>query len=356
MMRHPTLQLGLCLILLAAPVRAAAAQPARDAEVDAAVARALTYLRKNQHRDGYWQCPGFGNTRSPGVTGLAIMAFLSAGNTPTEGEHSAAITAGIRWVLRQQKPSGLIAAGDPFDMYHHGICTLMLAEVVGMTDAALATQVREALAKAVQTILRAQRISGGHRGGWRYNVTGTDGDLSVTGWQLLALRAAKNVGCDVPSSAIDRAMTYVRNCYDDSRGAFAYMPANYLTMPCTGTGILCLELSGKDSHRARESLRASGYILRHAPTFDQPHCFYGLYYCSQAMFQLGGNYWESYRPKLHDLLLKNQHRNGSWTGRDLEAQRAGQAYSTAMGVLALTVEYRLLPIYQRGDDGQNPDK
>lgn len=332
-----------------------AGDPRADS-ADAAINRALQFLRQSQQRDGCWIANGFGSTQSPGVTGLCVMAFLSAGHTPSDGPHAAAISSAIRWVLRQQQKSGLISSGDSFDMYHHGICTLMLAEVVGMTDPAMADDVRERLTRAVELILKSQRTAGSARGGWRYAAVGADADLSVTGWQVLALRAAKNVGCNVPSAAMDRALEYVRNCFDESRGAFAYMPNNYLTVPCTGTGILCFELAGKNSHRSRESLKAGGYILRNRPGLDQAHCFYGLYYCSQAMFQLGEKYWDGYRQLMMDLLLKSQQRTGAWTGLDLEAQRAGPNYTTAMGVLALTVEYRLLPIYQRGDDNAAPTR
>jgi hypothetical protein len=77
------------------------------------------------------------------------------------------------------------------------------------------------------------------------------------------------------------------------------------------------------------------------------------------MFQLGGNYWDGYRAKLHDALLTSQRGDGSWMGSDGEARRVGPNYTTAMGVLALTVEYRFLPIYQRGEeptDAQRDDK
>ncbi len=329
-----------------------AADPATDVEpVDEAVRRGLAYLARMQQADGCWLMPGFGTTRSPGVTGLCTMAFLSAGHTPTAGRYAPVVSAGLKWVIGQQNERGLIAAGDQFDMYHHGICTLLLAEATGMCDPDLGRAVRQALVKAVGVILRAQRFDGAHRGGWRYSATGSDGDLSVTGWQLLALRAARNVGCDVPVEAIDRAVAYVRACYDD-RGQFAYMPRSYLTIPCTGVGILCLELAGKKLHRAAPSLRGAASILQNPPKLDQQHCYYGLYYCSQAMFQLGDNHWTTYRDVLHKLLLRNQQENGSWTGRDVEASRAGPNYTTAMGILALTVEYRFLPIYQRGDDAE----
>jgi hypothetical protein len=42
-------------------------------------------------------------------------------------------------------------------MYHHGICTLMLAEAAGMTDDELGKRIRRQLEKAVAVILKAQR-------------------------------------------------------------------------------------------------------------------------------------------------------------------------------------------------------
>ena len=53
-----------------------------------------------------------------------------------------------------------------------------------------------------------------------------------------------------------------------------------------------------------------------------------------------------YRPRLHKGLLTNQQPGGAWLGGD----GYGPAYGTAMSVLALTVEYRFLPIYQRGEE------
>ena len=65
------------------------------------------------------------------------MAFLSAGNVPGEGRYGDVIEKGIRNVLKAQKKNGLIATEGGQEMYQHGISTLMLAEVAGMTDAEL---------------------------------------------------------------------------------------------------------------------------------------------------------------------------------------------------------------------------
>ncbi len=333
------------LVCLGAVLPAAAApRSEQDKKVDEAVARALKFLKSQQDPDGAWKMNG----KDPAITSLAVMAFLSAGHVPGEGPYGATVEKGVRWVLKGQRGNGLFGSIGQYEMYQHGICTLMLAEVAGMTaDKSLAQEIRDKLVKAVTLILRAQRRPnhGVHRGGWRYRIGSTDSDMSVTGWQLMALRAAKNVGCDVPADSIDRAVDYVKRSQDRSTGGFCYMAQGRgVTVPCTGTGILALELCGKSFHHSPECRRAGAYLLKHSLAGGRKaHFFYGVYYCSQAMFQLGGNYWAAYKPQLHKVLLSRAQGNGAWVGNH------GASYSTAMAVLALTVEYRFLPIYQRDE-------
>src|SRR5262245_21115131 len=148
-------------------------------------------------------------------------------------------------------------------MYYHGICTLMLAEAAGMTDGKLADELKLRLEDAVNVVLQGQRKLGGNpdAGGWRYQVHGQDSDLSVTGWQLMALRAARNVGCDVPAERIQDAVDYVLRCHDPVTGGFRYTTRGQVTVPCTGTGILALELCGKQYHLSEPALKAGSFIL-----------------------------------------------------------------------------------------------
>ena len=348
------------------------AGPATAGPADEAVDRGLVYLHKSQNRDGSWSVETvsrFGVRSSPrgagdlAVTALSVMAFLSAGHVPGEGQYRDAVDRGIRYVMTQQTRSGLFPA--PFDsnteMYYQGICTLMLAEVIGMVDGQLADDLRTRLAAAVRVILEAQRRTGRDAGGWRYSVHGSDADLSVTGWQILALRAARNVGCDVPTDRIRAAVDYVLKCHDPRTGGYTYVVYGSVTVPCTGTGVLTLELCGKDYHKTPEAVRAASYLLQNPLAPGRPHFFYGVYYVSQAMFQmgdtLGTNYWTMYRQELHRLLLRSspQQADGSWRGQALDDGRLGPAYCTAMAVLALTVEYRLLPIYQRTEEPSERD-
>ena len=50
----------------------------------------------------------------------------------------------------------------------------------------------------------------------------------MTGWQSMVLRAAKNVGCDVPPAAIERAEDYLNRSQNGS-GAFCYTPGSGAT-------------------------------------------------------------------------------------------------------------------------------
>lgn len=194
----------------------------RDKQIDAAISKALEHLAKKQQPSGAWVLDQFGESTSS--TSLAVMAFLAAGHVPGEGLYGAKIEQGVKWVLDQQQANGmLVKERGHGPMYSHGISTLMLAEVAGMTDDALAGRCRDALKKSVRLILAAQSVRKDHgsQGGWRYLPSSNDSDLSVTGWQLLSLRAAKNLGCDVPAENIDAAVEYVKRLSVRNRG-FGY--------------------------------------------------------------------------------------------------------------------------------------
>ncbi len=349
------LSVTLAVLLLACPLARAADGPKKDKELEDAVDKALGFLKNTQRDDGTWSAGRYGG-HNAAITGLSVMAFLSAGHVPGEGPYADTVEKGIRAVLKMQQPNGLIASEGGHEMYHHGICTLMLAEVAGMTEGPLADEVRKKLEKAVALIIKAQRKEGLNRGGWRYHVNGSDTDISVTGWQMMALRAAKNLGCDVPPEVIERAIEYVKRCQDPYSGAFRYMPGGNPTVACTGTSILALEICGKEQHRSDAVLKAAGYLMRNPPRWGGEQFSYSMYYCSQATFQLGGQYWNAYRERMHKILFRNRGDSGGWYGADHISQIYGPNYTTAMAVLALTVEYRYLPIYQRGEEPSEKDR
>lgn len=168
-------------------------------------------------------------------------------------------------------------------------------------------------------------------------------------------RSAKNAGFDVPAEHVDEAVAYVKRCFEQSNSRFIYGLYNEdrnVSRAMTGAGILSLALAGK--HESVMAKQAGGWVLDQSfeeynggagAKLDRYH--YSAYYCSQAMFQLGDEYWDPFYPPLARTLLANQRPEKSW---DPESNRDGQfgnAYTTALVVLALTPPYQLLPIYQR---------
>lgn len=317
-----------------------------DPKVEAAIQRALEHLAASQKPDGSWEA-SFGKATS--VTSLAVMSFLACGHLPgQEGPYRQTIEKGVEFVINSQKPNGLLVASTSHGpMYCHGISTLMLAEVVGMVPGAtLEGRAREALGRAVTLILQAQAVrkNESNEGGWRYQPNSNDSDLSVTGWQVMALRAAKSAGMAVPAQAIDGAVAYVKRCASRG-GGFSYQPGGGPNNPRTGVGILALELCGE--HHTKEALAGAGYLAKNAPRWGDQYFFYEVYYCPQALFQIGDEVFRPYQERLTAILLEHQEADGSWLSPDGNDRSGGRDYCTAMGVLALAVEYRYLPIYQR---------
>jgi hypothetical protein len=321
--------------------------------VTRAVDRGLEFLRKSQLPDGSWLC-GWG--KNTGVVSLTIMAFLAAGNIPGKGEHGEALERGIEFLLQQEKDGLIIRERDTShgEMYEHGIATLLLGELLGMVDETRPgmEKISRVHRRGVDIILRAQRVPRVDRadfGGWRYTPTSTQSDLSVTGWELLALRAAEDAEVPVPKGSIEQAVLYVKRCAR-ADGGFAYMAAGTQepNIAMTGTGVLALQICG--DFQSPEARRGGDWLLKHPLQWKGPFFCYSAYYSTQAMFQLGGEYWEAWRPLSQDLLVAKQRPDGSWLSPPDETSivvQLGPVYTTAMAVLSLTVEYKYLPIYQR---------
>ncbi len=343
------LTLFIILLLLAPPARAQ--QPAVDpvfaqwqAKADPAVENALTYLQRVQKPNGSFE-GSYGD--SVGVPALVGMAFLSKGHLPTEGPYTTALNRCIDFILASQKPEGLFekGSGGSGPMYAHNIATLFLSEASGMVDPDRQRRISAALPKALALILRAQAVKkdANNRGGWRYHPGSNDSDTSCSGWALMALRSAKLNGAAIPDEAILAAVDYLHRHQKEKDGCFGYTGQDDKALTLTGMGLLCLELCGE--HGSDRTKRAADWLLRHFRELSGGQfAFYGNYYNAQAMFQIGGRHWQEYANWMYATYLPKQAPDGSW-----ESQEAGRIYGTAMMVLAFTVPWRQLPIYQRDE-------
>lgn len=318
---------------------------------DRATERGLKFLAQVQAPNGSF--PGFGGNTA-GVVGLAGMAFLAKGYTPEHHEFGTNVNLCVDYIVRIQENNGYLGGSDG-KMYSHGIGTLFLSEVSGMVDSERQKRVDAALPEAVKLILAAQQVQKDDRqkGGWRYAPNSNDSDMSVTGWVLMALRSARLNGAAVPDKAIDDAVDYIRRHRDEQTGSFGYQDSRNFAVTLTGAGLLCLELAGR--HGTPESYKAGAYILQslgELPKQERP--YYGNYYNAQGMFQLGAEYWDRYATWMYEYWLPRQNDDGSWNphneGRQNRGNLGGQSvYKTSLMLLALSVPYRQLPIYQRDE-------
>jgi hypothetical protein len=373
--------LGLLLIVPVGGVFAAdAAAPAKKLadvlppqkwrELESSVDRGLAWLASQQAPDGSFPSLAVGQ---PAVTSLCVMAFLSRGHQPGFGPYGQQLNRAIDFVLSCQMKDGLfshVAPGPFFEWgtasqtasYNHAIAGLMLGEVYGHTAGQQARHVKAAIAKAIPVTRALQtrpKPYAEDAGGMRYlrrRGDESDADLSITAWQLMFLRSARNAEFKVPQQYMDDGISYVHRCWDPEKSMFDYVangnggPAPSRGM--TGAGIVSLSMAGQ--HNTPMALAAGDWLVAHPygsmgdlyGPYDR--FYYSAYYCSQAAAQLGGHYWEKIFPPMVKAFLNVQEANGAFPPEPKQDDAAfGRTYTTAMAVLALTPAYQLLPVYQR---------
>jgi Squalene-hopene cyclase C-terminal domain/Prenyltransferase and squalene oxidase repeat len=300
----------------------------------------LEWLADHQRPDGGYGGSPYSGDESPhaGITALAGLAFMQAGNLPGRGKYGTNVQHCLDFVLHSSQESGLIASDQSHGpMYGHGFATLFLGEIYGMTGN---EEVKEKLLKAVHLIERTQNPEGG----WRYQPVPYDADISVTICEVMALRAARDAGIKVEKDVIDKAIKYVRSCQNPD-GGFCYqadMHGSGSGYARSAAGVAALYYAGV--FEGDDLDRGLKYLERYTPGSGEQAAegmyFYGNYYAVQAMFLAGGDYWSKFFPALRDQLIARQDKsNGSWTGE------AGDAYATSMALIILQMPNRYLPVY-----------
>lgn len=326
-----------------------------------AVSKALQWLKATQSREGNWP----GNCSN---TGFALLAYLGHCETPLSEEYGDSCTRAITYLvnLGMKNPAGWLStspnpAANKQLCYEHAINTYALAEavtfcrslrkegMVGIPD------LEEVTRKAGQLIIDNQT----KQGGWEYGYAETSnrggGDLSITAWQMQALKACKHTGMDFRNltPCVRRAMEYIEGLAG-SKGGFGYSAAgaghtDYLTL--TGAGMLCMQIWDRES---RSAVRDGARYVDKNTRFEFNTRFadlYGHYYEAQAMLNRGGEQWKRHNNRIRDELIRNQNADGSWKvpggGKELRAVAPSYVqdatYRTCLCTLMLEVYYRFLP-------------
>jgi hypothetical protein len=356
-------------------------------ESEKAVETSLQWLALHQNPEGYWDADGFsvmcpdgdrcmgrsgrikidndkvdrlnaGLQADAGVTGLAILAFLGAGYTHEEGQYADQVDRALRWLVREQGSDGFFGnkATRYAKMYCHAISTYAMAEALGMqTDRSYDLRLRVPLTKAVEYIIDAQNKDDG---GWRY-LKGQRSDMSMFGWQLMALKSAEIAGVQVPVETRQRLIKFLRDrSLGDRKGLAAYriLPPGFTPLlpskSMTAEALFCKQILGLNRSNP-QSLEAVEYLMNRLPNRQSEDLYY-WYYGTLAMYQYGGDEWRAWNNGLRNHLVDDQrttgHAAGSWDPKAPWGPYGGRVFSTALSTLCLEVYYRFLPLYQIGDE------
>jgi hypothetical protein len=325
-------------------------------ESEAAVARGLEWIARHQNADGSWSLDGFhragdcrgrcghrGDRSDTAATALALLPFLGAGQTHRHGQYTDVVGRGLAWLIRTQEADGHLMGDGRGAMYAHGQGAIALCEAYALTRD---PQLRDPAQKAIDFIVKAQHSAGG----WRYR-PGQAGDTSIVGWQLMALRSAQMAYLHVPDDVFQRANRFLDSVQRDSVGGqYAYVPGQRATDAMTAEALLCRQFSGWPADHSG-LVAGCRWLLDESPPSDKNFNMYYLYYATQVMHHMGGEYFARWNPRMRDLLVKTQetrgHEAGSWRPRGFHDTAGGRLYMTALAVCTLEVYYRHLPLYRQ---------
>ena len=311
-----------------------------------AVLRGLEWLRQNQNPDGSW-----GDSNKGAMTGLALLCFLGHGETTESQQFGLTVNKAVEWTIAQgTKFQGKLHMDDDFsrnsDVYEHGILAYAIGEFYTMTKD---ERVVELLKQAVTYIVQGQ----GPGGGWNYNYDKASNDLSVSGWQIQALKAAHLTQLGIPGvdGALDRAAEYVDRVRGP-KGGYGYRgPEDRYSL--TGVGVLCRLFWKGDRGDVSKGM---DFILETAEKdkpvkYKEEHAdLYAWYYHTQAALMFGGGAWQKWNKWFQDEIADNQSADGSWPktgGKHGHSEngdgKTGAVYRTTLCILMLEVFYRYMP-------------
>lgn len=353
-----------------------------DAATEAAVLKALRWLKKTQRSNGSW--PG-----QISSTAFAVLCYLAHGETPGSKEFGPTVEKALNHLVNAQYVSknGLVKfKGAEGHEYGHLIITYALSEAYGMTKN---PNVKEVATKALKRIVDNQSPTGG----WDYKIdkTSTRDDLSFGGWAMQAIKAGKMAGLHV--DGMDECIKKAIKCLKTRNfrnGGFNYVAGGNPT-GLTATGCLCMQLLGYQGEpevtAALDTMRKwlpsytgapRGTKLSEGLPFNCPQ--YYSYYAAQCKYQAGmcqGAFpanvkaWQDWNLAMKELYPKTivtlnetiegidgkPKAIGYWPKRREEAHSdGGDVMSTCLCALQLMVYYRYLPTTKIVKSADSSDK
>ncbi len=316
----------------------------RDPKVQKAVSKALTYLTREQRRQGYWEANG-GQYRVA-MTALAGNALLAEGSTTTRGKYAKNIKNAVDYLLEMSQTNGLIGYKNDYHYtYGHGYSMVFLSQVYGEEeDSQRREELKKVLIKAVEFCAGAQTT----RGGWGY-VSAKDGNDFDEGstciTQVQGLRACRNAGIPVDKKIIDRAKKYISDCTTQEGGVQYSIRGGGARPAITAAASAALFNAGEfDSAQLKNMLE---YCRKNIWPGGNTHRYFGHwhyahFYYAQVMYRGETKNWEKYIKDIGQQIIRKQSASGAW----MEGH-VGPVYTTAINATILQLDNGYLPIYQK---------
>ena len=314
---------------------------------EAAVLRALEWLRINQNQDGSW-----GTHDKEAMAGLGILTFLAHGETTASEKYGQTVERAIRYLVARQNEQG---AFDKIDTtagtYSQAICVYAISEAYGMTRIPSLKSVME---KGVQVIINGQQAGGGYD----YKFAKSDRrDTSLGGWCCQAMKAAYIAGAANQGlhEAMEKAIQDMKSVQKADDGSFYYskVGASQTTHSIAGVAVLSMQLLGhandSETQKGVDFLNGATCKWQNPPEWPM----YAWYYISQTKFHKGGATWTAWNNQFAPEFIRNQSPDGHWDspGLGLKEGVSGRenmhpVYATTLAALTLQVYYRFLPTYK----------
>ncbi len=284
-----------------------------------------------------------------GVTSLALLAFLGAGNTTTDGDYTDVVSRVINYLLKVQKNGRF---GDS-NNYNHFFATEALAEALILTsDKRLREPLLIALNAAVKNIVESQNLAGG----WDYRNSkySQRNDSSLTSLALIALKSSEYAGINVPRSTYLKIIHHYKRLTDVD-GYLFYGDVNAREDKRKGAGMLatsifCRLMLGQDRNNStiRKQVELLKLYLPDQSKIDTlDNSYYAWFMGTLGCFFYGGDTWSQWNAAAKPALLSVQeltgHRIGSFKTAGMWCWAGGRIYSTAINVLNLEIYYRYIP-------------
>jgi hypothetical protein len=314
---------------------------------EAAVARGLVWLQRQQKSNGNWVIDG--NAKDDvAATGLALLPFLAAGEThkpapgAKESRYTRTVESGLKYLLGKQRANGDFSGKR--DTYGHALATMALCEAYGMTgDPTL----KRSAQLALDYVVKAQHQAGG----WRYDPN-TPGDTSVTGWCLQALKSGYLAGLSVPRESMSKVNTFLDSVQSRNGTSYGYTTAEDPRPSLNAVGLLCRQYLGWGPKNPQ--LIAGVEQLKRSPPSKGQSDIYYYYYATQVVQLYGGPDWtEFWNPRMRDLLIDTQDKGQGPTGGSFPPERntftgrgGGRLATTCLSLLTLEVYYRYSALFK----------